>query len=110
MSSINQAVILSAGFGTRLEPITHGKIPKVMIPLQGKPILEWHIERLKSFGVEEIFINLFCLPEVIKNYFGDGSKWGVKIHYVVEEPEIRGTAGGLKDFEGTLAENFFVVY
>ncbi len=110
MPSIHQAVILSAGFGTRLEPVTRGKIPKVMVPLAGKPILEWHIERLREYGVNEFFINLFYLPDTIKNYFGDGSKWGVKIRYVLEEPEIRGTAGGIKNFDGKLDENFFVIY
>lgn len=107
---ITQAIILSAGLGTRLEPITHGKIPKVMVPLAGKPLLQWHIERLQSFGVEKIFINLFHLPEAVQNYFGDGSKWKVRIEYCVEAPDIRGTAGGIKNFERELHANFLVCY
>ncbi|MEK7075434.1 MAG: nucleotidyltransferase family protein, partial [Patescibacteria group bacterium] len=106
---ITQAVILSAGFGTRLKPITD-KIPKVMAPFSGKPLLQWHIEQLKKHGVEEFFINLFYLPEVVKNHFGDGSKFGIKINYFLEKPEILGTAGGIKDFDGKLKDNFFVVY
>ena len=107
--SIKQAVMLSAGLGTRLREITKGEIPKVMVPLLGKPLLEWHIEQFKKCGVNEFFINLHYLPEKITEYFGDGSKWGVKITYHFE-PEIMGTAGGIKDFEKQLAENFFVIY
>lgn len=107
---ITQAVILSAGLGTRLREVTGDAIPKVMVLLLGKPILEWHIERLKAHGVKEFFVNLFYLPDAIKNYFGDGSKWGVTINYCLEEPEIRGTAGGVKDFGGKLTGNFFVIY
>ncbi len=108
-NKITQAVILSAGFGTRLKSL-FPNVPKVMVPMLGKPILEWHIERLKEYGVTEIFINLHYLPEIIKNYFGDGSKWGVKIMYAIEEPDILGTAGGMKHFEGRLKESFFLVY
>ncbi len=107
---IQQAVILSAGLGTRLREITGDAVPKVMVPIRGKPLLEWHIEQLKHYGVTEFFVNLFYLPQTITSYFGDGSKWGVKIHYVLEEPEIRGTAGGVKNFDGQLDENFFVIY
>ncbi len=118
-SLINQAILLSAGLGTRLRDITKGEIPKVMVPLLGKPLLEWHLEAFKKYGVSDFFINLHYLPEVIKNYFGDGSKWGVKIQYNFE-PEIMGTAGGIKGFsaeggsasggENQLADNFFVIY
>jgi mannose-1-phosphate guanylyltransferase/phosphomannomutase len=92
-----QAVILSAGLGTRLQSL-FPDIPKVMVPLGGKPLLEWHVKQLKKHGVREIFINLHYLPDVITNHFGDGSKWGVKITYVLEKPEILGTAGGFKNF------------
>lgn len=107
--SITQAVLLSAGFGTRLRSL-FPDIPKVMVPLLGKPLLEWHIEELKKHGVREFFINLHYLPEIIRNYFGDGSKWGVNITYVLETPKILGTACGVKNFEGMLKENFFVLY
>jgi len=105
---ITQAVILSAGLGTRLRPLTN-KIPKVMLPLQGKPLLEHHIEQLKKHGIREFFINLHYLPDVIKNYFGEGGKWDVKIYYAFEQ-EILGTAGGVKNFESALADNFFIIY
>lgn len=107
---ITQAVILSAGFGMRLASVTGNKIPKVMVPILGKPILEWHIERLRDCGIKDIYINLHFLPDVVKNYFGDGSKWGVTIDYFIERPEILGTGGGIKDFDGKLHGDFFVIY
>jgi len=108
MASITQAVILSAGLGTRLRPITDN-LPKPMIPLLGKPLLEWNIEHFRRHGVEEFFINLHYLPEVIKNYFGDGSTFGVKINYSFES-EILGTAGGLKKFEKLVDDTFYIIY
>lgn len=110
MRNITQAVILSAGFGTRLAPITGGKIPKVMMPFAGRPLLEWHIEQFKKHRINEFFINLHYLPEAITAYFGDGSKWRAKITYAREEPEILGTAGGVKNFDRLLGERFFVIY
>jgi NDP-sugar pyrophosphorylase family protein len=101
---ITQAVILSAGIGTRLRPLTDN-LPKVMAPIGGKPLLERHFEQFKKYGIKEFFINLHYLPEKITDYFGDGSKWGIKIVYK-HEPEILGTAGGVKNFEGVLKNNF----
>ncbi|OGZ00131.1 MAG: hypothetical protein A2945_00365 [Candidatus Liptonbacteria bacterium RIFCSPLOWO2_01_FULL_52_25] len=105
---IKQAVILSAGLGTRLKPYTD-TMPKPMIPVLGKPMLQWHVEQFKKHGVTEFFFNLHYLPDVIKNYFGDGSKFGVKITYNFE-PVILGTAGGVKQFEDKLDEEFFLIY
>ena len=110
-NKITQAVLLSAGLGTRMRALTEKmNIPKVMTPLLGKPLLEWHIEALKKYRITEFFINLHYLPDAIQSYFGDGSKWGVKITYALEEPEILGTAGGIKNFDGMLGENFFALY
>jgi len=107
-NKIKQAVILSAGLGIRLRPLTNN-IPKPMLPLLNKPMLQWNIEQFKKHGINEFFINLHYLPEVIKNYFGNGSKWGVKITYSFE-PKILGTAGALKQFEDKLSETFFLIY
>lgn len=106
---IKQAVILSAGFGTRLRPLTD-TMPKVMVPILGKPMLEHHILRLKKHGVTEVFINLHYLPDVVRSYFGSGTAWGIKIIYALEDPIILGTAGGIKNFEDMLDEEFFVIY
>ncbi|RJQ29504.1 NDP-sugar synthase [Candidatus Parcubacteria bacterium] len=108
-NKITQAVLLSAGLGTRLRPLTD-TVPKVMVPLAGKPLLLHHMDQLKRFGVNEFFINLFYLPDVITSYFGDGSKFGFKVHYFLEKPEILGTAGGVKNFEELLGDNFLVLY
>lgn len=105
---ITQAIILAAGLGTRLRPLTDN-IPKVMVPILGKPLLEYHIDQFKRHGVNEFFINLHYLPDMIKNYFGDGSTLGVRIHYFLEK-EIKGTAGGMEHFEKDMGESFFLVY
>lgn len=89
-----KAMILAAGQGTRLRPLTE-RIPKCMVPLGGKPLLEYNIEWLRRYGVTEIIINLYHLPEAIRGYFGDGQRWGVRIAYSLEEKPL-GTAGGVK--------------
>lgn len=103
-----QAIILSGGLGARLRPLTDN-MPKVMVPIGGKPVLEHHIDQLKKNGITDILINLHYLPEVIKNYFGDGSRFGVNITYKYE-PEILGTAGAVKNFEDCLKDDFFIIY
>lgn len=108
MSRVKQAIITAGGFGTRLRPLTL-TIPKVMIPILGKPLLQHHIEQFKKYGVKEFFFTLHYLPEVITSYFGDGEKFGVKVHYSIEDAPL-GTAGGLKVFEKKLNDDFFYVY
>jgi len=105
-----KAVILCAGKGERLIPLTN-KIPKSMILINNKPILEYLILLCKKHGINEIFVSTSYMSEVIKNYFGDGSKWDVKIKYSVEkEDELPGTAGAIKKFRQFLDETFFVIY
>lgn len=94
MVDVTRAIVLAAGKGERLAGITK-EIPKPMIEIKSKPILEYNIEWLKKNNINEIYINLHHLPDMIKNYFGNGNKWGVKITYSYE-PELLGTAGGVK--------------
>ena len=101
-----QLVILAGGKGTRLG-LTD--IPKPMVPMAGKPLLEHQIELAKSYGIDEVFILSGHLAHVISDYFGDGSKWGMKIHHIVE-PCPLGTAGALKLLEGQLTDRFLVFY
>ncbi len=108
-NKITQAVILSAGFGKRVKHISD-TIPKVMAPIQGKPLLLRHIEWFKKHGVTEFFINLHYMPDAIRSYFGDGSSLGVKIVYAHEDPNVLGTAGGVKNFESFLDGHFFLIY
>lgn len=103
-----KAFILSAGMGQRLKPLTN-KVPKVMLPVGGKPVLEHLILLGKSFGIKDFIINLFWLPEQIVKYFGDGKHLGVNIIYSYEE-ELLGTAGALKKMEDDLKETFLVLY
>jgi len=89
-----KAMILAAGQGTRLRPLTED-IPKCMISIEGKPILEHTVEWLRRYGVTDIIVNLYYLPDVIKSYFGDGTKHGMRIAYSRED-RLLGTAGGVK--------------
>lgn len=89
-----KAMILAAGEGRRLRPFTDA-LPKCMIPVAGKPVLEHAIEHLCHYGVSEVIINVCFLAGVIREYFGDGHRWGVQITYS-EEPHLFGTAGGVK--------------
>ena len=81
-----QAVILAGGRGTRVRPITADR-PKPMVPILGKPFLEYQVEQLRDQGFERILLLLGYLPEVVQKYFGDGSAWGVKIEYSVTGPD-----------------------
>ena len=89
-----KAIILAAGKGERLKEIT-SVTPKPMIKIMGKPVLEYNINWLNRYGIKDIYINLHHLPDVIKDYFKDGSKWGLNITYSYE-PELIGTAGAVK--------------
>jgi len=104
-----KAVLLAAGKGERLRPLTKS-LPKVMIPINGKPILEYHVEMLAKAQIKDVFINLHHLPNQIKDYFKDGRKWHLRIHYSYE-PEILGTAGAVKKLERELRPDpFLVIY
>ncbi|MDB5101238.1 MAG: hypothetical protein JWM80_5659 [Cyanobacteria bacterium RYN_339] len=95
-----RAVIIAGGSGTRLRPLTYNT-PKPMVPLFGKPFLQYQLEHLKRHGITEIVINLHYLSEVIQEHFGDGSELGLKIFYSLEDKPL-GTAGAVK-----LAEEHF---
>ncbi len=102
-----RAMILAAGLGTRLRPLTEG-IPKQMLPLDGKPLLEYTIKLLSRHGITDIIINLYHCPEAIINYFGLGTRWGVKITYELER-QLWGTAGSVKKMVWYLRDEPFLV-
>lgn len=108
MGPITQVIIAAGGFGTRFKPFTD-TAPKPMVPILGKPLLEWHILQFKKHGVTEFFFTLHYLPQVVMDYFGDGSKWGVRINYGIEETP-QGSAGGIRLFRDRLADRFFYIY
>jgi len=101
-------MLLAAGEGTRLRPLTN-QMPKSMVPLAGKPVLEHNIEWLRRFGVDEFMINLYYMPDAVRDYLGNGRQWDVSIHYSVEK-NLLGTAGGLKKVESFFDGPFFVWY
>ena len=101
-----QLVIIAGGKGTRLGL---KDIPKPMVKIGDKPLLEHQIDLAKRYGIDEVFILSGHLANVIEEYFGDGSKFGVKIHHIVE-PYPLGTAGSLKLLEGKLNDRFLVFY
>ncbi len=105
---IKQAILLCGGLGTRLRPFTY-TMSKQMIPIFGHPLTEWNIVQFKKHGVTEFLINLYTMPEVMRSYLGDGSKWGVKITYNLEK-EPPGVAGSIKQFEPHIEDEFFVIY
>ena len=99
--------LLAAGLGTRLLPHTESK-PKSLIDVGGKPLLSWHVERLQSFGIDHLLINLFHEGEQIKNFLGDGSKWGMSIEYM-NEKELLGTGGGIGNALSSIGNEPFIV-
>ncbi|HTS20094.1 MAG TPA: nucleotidyltransferase family protein [Verrucomicrobiae bacterium] len=103
-----KAFILAAGLGTRLRSLGLD-VPKVMVPIGGRPLLEHHFELFKRQGIREFIVNLHYLPEKITDYFGDGSKFGVSITYS-HEPELLGTAGAIKKMDSELRDGTFIVF
>jgi NDP-sugar pyrophosphorylase family protein len=101
-----KAVILAGGKGTRLKPYTT-VIPKPLVPVGEKAILEILITRLKKEGVDEVFICLNHFAEIIMAFFGDGSRFGLKINYSLEDEPL-GTVAPIKLING-LPENFLVM-
>lgn len=97
-------LILAGGKGTRLKPITD-EIPKPLLPIQGKPVVEYTIDLFKKYGITTVLLSIGHLGEKIKDYFGDGKQFGVKIIYIEEETP-QGTAGPLRLAKKYLTETF----
>jgi NDP-sugar pyrophosphorylase family protein len=102
-----KAIILAGGKGTRMKALTNS-LPKPMLRIQDRPILEHNIELLKRHGIKDIVISIGYRGEQIKEYFGDGSQLGVSISYI-EEEEPMGTAGPLNLLRGQLNDTFILM-
>ena len=89
-----KCMLLAAGRGERLRPITD-KIPKPLVKIAGKPLIDYHLNNLKTAGFKDIVINLSHLGELIEDYLGDGSKYDLNIEYSHEGDEPLETAGGI---------------
>ena len=103
-----KAVVMAGGFGTRIQPLTHSR-PKPMLPIMNKPMMEHTMMMLKDLGITEFIVLLYFKPEVIQNYFKDGSDFGIKITYVVPDDDY-GTAGAVKLAQEYIGnENFIII-
>ena len=102
-----KAVIMAGGEGSRLRPLTCDR-PKPMVPVMNRPLMEYGVELLQKHGFHEIAVTLQYLPDQIKDHFGDGRRFGVNLHYFVEEEPL-GTAGSVKNAASLLDETFIVV-
>ena len=110
MKKIDVAVIMAGGKGSRLRSITNDEIPKPMVPVDGKPLLEYQVEALKEYGIKKIVMIVGHLGEKIMDHFKDGKDFGVDIDYIVEKDPL-GTAGAfyyLKD--KTDAKDFLLIF
>lgn len=105
---LNQAVVLAGGRGVRWKPLTN-ELPKALIPIYGKPILEHTILYLKTFGIQQIYLVVGHLGEKIKEYFGNGEQFGVNIFYL-EDKKQKGTAPALKVVEPVIRKETFLVW
>lgn len=101
-------IIIAGGKGTRIASV-NSEIPKAMIPVNGKPVLEYQIELAKRYGFTDILLIVGYLGNKIRSYFGNGEQWGVHINYFEENIPL-GTAGALADLKDSLTEDFFVFY
>ena len=102
-----KAMILAAGLGTRLRPLT-SELPKPLVPVNGRPVIEYTLLMLKRYRVTEVMINLHYHGQRIADALGSGSKWGLQISYS-HETEILGTGGGLKKVQSFFSGERFVV-
>ena len=102
-----KAMILAAGLGARLRPLTD-KLPKPLLPIADRSLIEYTLLLLRKHGVSEVVINLHYQGDQIRKALGDGSKWEMKIRYS-EEPQILGTGGAIKEVEAIFSDAPFIV-
>ncbi|MGC8838262.1 MAG: nucleotidyltransferase family protein, partial [Anaerolineae bacterium] len=102
-----KAVVMAGGEGSRLRPLTIGR-PKPMVPVVHRPAMGHILYLLKQHGILDVVVTLQYMAEVIQDYFGDGSQWGMNIQYAVEESPL-GTAGSVKNAQALLGEPFLVI-
>ena len=103
-----RAVLMAGGSGTRLRPLTCD-LPKPMVPVLNRPIAEHIVNLLKRHHIKEVIATLHYLPDVMRDYFQDGSEFGVEMTYAVEEDQPLGTAGCVKNIAELLDDTFLVI-
>ena len=102
-----RAVVMAGGQGTRLRPLT-SNMPKPMVPVVNKPTALHILELLSRHGIHDVVMTVAFMPQLIQNYFGDGSTFGMRIDYSVEEAPL-GTAGSVKNAQAYLDDTFLVI-
>lgn len=102
-----RAMVLAAGLGTRLRPLTY-EMPKPMVPVLNRPVMEHIVRLLARHGFAETIANLHWFPDLIRGHFGDGSGFGVELSYSPEE-RLLGTSGGVRNAAGFLGDSFLVI-
>ena len=102
-----KAVILAGGEGTRLRPLTSNQ-PKPMMPIANVPMMEHIVKLLAEHGFDDIVVTVAFMANHIRNYFGDGSEFGVRMRYATEEAPL-GTAGSVRNAMAELDETFLVI-
>jgi len=105
---IETAIILAGGLGTRLRPLTL-ETPKPLLPIKGKPMIEHTINQLRDHGIKNVILSIGYKADQIKEYFGNGSKFGVNITYSIEEQPL-GTGGAVKQAAANLTESFILAW
>ncbi len=102
-----KAVVMAGGFGTRIQPLTHSR-PKPMLPIMNRPMMEHTMMMLKELGITEFIVLLYFKPEIIQEYFKDGSDFGINISYVIPDDDY-GTAGAVKLAQEYIGDENFVI-
>ncbi|MBI5014047.1 MAG: NTP transferase domain-containing protein [Deltaproteobacteria bacterium] len=102
-----KAVLLAGGFGTRIQPLTHS-VPKPMVPLLNRPLMEHILGRLRDVGIRDVVVLLYHMPDVIRGYFGDGSRLGMNLEYVLPDDDY-GTAGAVKFVQDLIDSTFVII-
>jgi NDP-sugar pyrophosphorylase family protein len=109
MPDVDQAVVLAGGLGTRMLPRTE-RIPKILLPVAGRPFAAWLLERLASAGFAEVVLAIGHLGDEVRRVVGDGGAFGVRVRYAEDGERLLGTAGALRRALDQLASTFLVTY
>ena len=102
-----RALIFAAGKGERMRPLTE-HTPKPLLPVGGKPLIAWHLEKLAAIGITDVVINTAWLAECFEPALGNGERWGVHLHYSYEGAEPLETGGGMQHALPTLGDGPFI--
>lgn len=108
LHKVKTAVILAGGEGTRLRPITY-ELAKPLIPVKGKPMMEHTLDLLRKYDIKDVYISVGYKAKQIMDYFGDGSRYGMTFHWLVEKKPL-GTAGPLKMLKGKVTTPFILMW